>query len=929
MKYGSRRGAPESFIAGSVGFIQKRSVPEIILGMLCRFAVAFVGVCGVCIMFDNAFRFSGAYEPGKTALVCLISCAAWFLLCTAANVNGVFLGAVSGAYLIAFIGAAVSLGGKATFLYVPVSLWNHVLGRLDSLGFTALSGLRSSLPECDPLTDQGALYVKIGFYAFCALMSLVFVSCLYKKVRAVPVIISAGIVMTLTFTYNLLTDNLGFTLTVASGFGMLVLLYYASFTKDRLRFEDKAERFEGYFSKKRRSVSRASVPGLAAVVAMVLVLAVAAYPAVNVSRSAPKLSVLDGIIEQARDMFSRYLTGNSSDDMAFDSFQISTEPTPRNFSNRQLLTVGAGYPSPVYLRAWVSETYSNNKWTSAAASENGINILPEQITELFYTVVDVDANILSDIGKTETDYKERGFLKEFVTVKSDGLSGDVGFLASRYSTLYGITNTDGGSYGKNYGLKDGVGTVELSMKGAKYGTVAYAPYYKNILLSNLDNDLFIYDTVLPYIEGYAERRLGKTMSDAELEDWLDGAKNKITNNLATRNIKLPAGSLINRVSDMSDEDLSAFLEKLGEARKYESYVYENCVSVPWSDEKLFSKAAYDAFGGKTNDQPSDIYTCATKTARYLERICEYSLAPEGYSEYGSYIAQFLTSAKNGYCVQYATAGALILRAAGIPARYVDGFLADEFHRINGRYVSPVLDSNAHAWVEVYIRGCGWMTFEMTEPMLNGLYRVPGEITFITEEETTEPATSDKDEATSDAETEPPVTRPRESLTEPGDDTDTDPHRKTVSGEVLIKAGITVLCVLVVSTLIFIYIKKTSGRAKKREEMLKRALNGESVDPGADMNEITRYIFFMFDLLGIKREKTELMTDFVKRADRKTFDNKSFAAAAHAIQKNSFGRCADAKDCRDAADYAVYLRKITERRLPLLKKIWYFKVLKKI
>ena len=146
---------------------------------------------------------------------------------------------------------------------------------------------------------------------------------------------------------------------------------------------------------------------------------------------------------------------------------------------------------------------------------------------------------------------------------------------------------------------------------------------------------------------------------------------------------------------------------------------------------------------------------------------------------------------------------------------------------------------------------------------------------------------------------------------------------------LIKAGITVLCVLVVSTLIFIYIKKTSGRAKKREEMLKRALNGESVDPGADMNEITRYIFCMFDLLGIKREKTELMTDFVKRADRKTFDNKSFAAAAHAIQKNSFGRCADAKDCRDAADYAVYLRKITERRLPLLKKIWYFKVLKKI
>ena len=930
MKYGKRRGAPESFIAGSVGFVQKRSIPEIILGMLCRFAVAFVGAAGVCIMFDNAFRFSGAYEPGKDALICLAFCAAWFLLCTAANVNGVFLGVVSGAYLTALICGVIRLGVKASFVYVPAALWDHVLGHLDSLGFTALSGLRTSLPECDPLTEQGALYVKIGFYAFCAIASLIFVSCLYKKVRAVPVIITAGIVMTLTFTYNLLSDNLGFTLTVASGFGVLVLLYYASFTKDRLQLDDKAERFEGYFSKKRRAVTRASAPGLSAAVAVLLVLAISAYPAIKISKSAPKLTVLDSFIEQARDVFSRYLTGNSSDEIEYDAYQKTTEPTARNFSNRQLLTVTADYPSPVYLRAWVSETFSNNKWTSASASESDINILPEQITELFYTVVDVDANVYSGSGGADTEYGDRGFIKERVTVKSEALAGDVGFLASRFSTIYGVTEADSDkSYGKGYRLKDGVGTAELSMKGAKYGTVAYTPNYKKILLSNLDSDLFIYETVLPFIEEYAERRLGKTVSDAELEDWLDGVKNRITSTLATRNLKIPAGSLINRVSDMSDKDISAFMEKLAEARKYESYVYENCVSVPWSDEKTFTKAAYDAFGGKTTDAPSDVYSCANRTARYLERMCEYSLAPEGYSDYGSYISQFLTTARSGYCVQYATAGAMILRAAGIPTRYVDGYLASEFRNIGGKYVSPVLDSHAHAWIEVYIRGYGWMTFEMTEPMLNGLYRVPGEITFIPEEETTEPVTKEKDEESSDAETDPPVTRPRESMTLPEDDTGTDRTNEPLSPEKLIKAGVVFLAVLVVLTLIFIYIKKTSNAAKKRQEMLQKASKGESADPTGDLNEITRYIFFMFERLGLKRDKTELMTDFVKRADRKTYDNKSFAAAAHAIQKNSFGRCADEKDCKDAADYAIYLRKITERRLSLPEKIWYFKVLKKI
>lgn len=925
MKYSGRRGAPESFIAGSVGFTQKRSIPEVIIGMLCRFAVAFVGVAGVCIMFDNAFRFSGSYDPGVDALYSLAFCAAWFLLCTAANVNGVFLGVVSGAYLSAFIFGVARLGFKASFLYVPVSLWDHVLGRLDSLGFTALSGLRSSIPECDPATEQGAFYAKIGFYAFCAIVSLIFVSCLYKKVRAVPVIISAGIVMTLTFTYNLLTDNLGFVLTAASGFGVLVLLYYASFTKDRLQLEDKAERFEGYFSKKRRSVVRSSAPGLAAAVAMLLVLAISVYPAVRITKSAPKLPALDSIIEQVRDVFSRYLTGAPSDDVTFDALQKSTEPAARSFSNRKLLSVSAKYPSAVYLRAWVAESYSNNKWTSASSSENDINILPEQITELFYTVVDVDANILSDLDNADTKYKNRGFIKEYVNIRSDAISGDVGFLTSRYSTLYGINDANG----KEYSLKNGVGTVELPMKNANYGAVAYAPNYKSLLLVNLDNDVYIYDTVLPYIEGYIDRRLGGRMSDTALEDWLSNAKNEINVTLSKRSLQLPAGSLINRVSDMDNDELSSFSNMLNEARKYESYVYENCVSVPWSDEKTLDKAAKEAFGERTGENPSDIYSCANKTARYLERMCEYSLKPEGYTELGSYISQFLTSARNGYCVQYATAGALMLRTAGVPTRYVDGYIASDFRLINGKYVSAVLDSNAHAWIEVYLRGYGWMTFEMTEPMLDGLYRVPGQTVFETEPETKNDVTTEKDEATSDTETSDPVTRPRDSLTEPEDVTGPGGQGGGDPSKALMTVGIAVLCVFAVSTPIFIYIKKTSGRAKKRQDMLNRALKGMSDDPTADMNELTRYIFSMFELLGIRRDKTELMTDFVKKADRKMYDNKSFAAAAHAIQKNSFGRCADAKDCKDAAEYAVYLRKITERRLTLSKKIWYFKVLKKI
>ena len=65
MKFGKKREAPESLAAGSVGFEQKRGIPGMILGMLCRFAVAYTGAAGVCLMLNNAFTFDAGNYPGS------------------------------------------------------------------------------------------------------------------------------------------------------------------------------------------------------------------------------------------------------------------------------------------------------------------------------------------------------------------------------------------------------------------------------------------------------------------------------------------------------------------------------------------------------------------------------------------------------------------------------------------------------------------------------------------------------------------------------------------------------------------------------------------------------------------------------------------------------------------------------------------------
>ena len=71
--------------------------------------------------------------------------------------------------------------------------------------------------------------------------------------------------------------------------------------------------------------------------------------------------------------------------------------------------------------------------------------------------------------------------------------------------------------------------------------------------------------------------------------------------------------------------------------------------------------------------------------------------------------------KKGYCVHYATAGTLMLRRAGIPSRYVEGYFVSDYDlsRKNSQGYSGIADSNAHAWTEVYYPLIGWQAVDFT------------------------------------------------------------------------------------------------------------------------------------------------------------------------------------------------------------------------
>jgi protein-glutamine gamma-glutamyltransferase len=75
------------------------------------------------------------------------------------------------------------------------------------------------------------------------------------------------------------------------------------------------------------------------------------------------------------------------------------------------------------------------------------------------------------------------------------------------------------------------------------------------------------------------------------------------------------------------------------------------------------------------------------------------------------LADFLFVRKEGYCEYFASAMAVMLRAEGIPSRVATGFQTGYFNNVSGLYV--VRASDAHAWVEAWIEGRGWTTFDPT------------------------------------------------------------------------------------------------------------------------------------------------------------------------------------------------------------------------
>lgn len=167
--------------------------------------------------------------------------------------------------------------------------------------------------------------------------------------------------------------------------------------------------------------------------------------------------------------------------------------------------------------------------------------------------------------------------------------------------------------------------------------------------------------------------------------------------------------MLERQSANPSEGLRSYLEQ---EMKYRSFVYEQYTAISPEDSALLTAYIGDpGVAGQTHVAYTD---AKTNVLAILGRHLEYSDRNAAFDGDGSFIRYIMRQNQTASKVGYASVAAMMLRHYGIPARYVEGYLItpDDADEMGEDTEIGILDYNAHAWVEYYHDGLGWIPFEV-------------------------------------------------------------------------------------------------------------------------------------------------------------------------------------------------------------------------
>jgi transglutaminase-like putative cysteine protease len=282
------------------------------------------------------------------------------------------------------------------------------------------------------------------------------------------------------------------------------------------------------------------------------------------------------------------------------------------------------------------------------------------------------------------------------------------------------------------------------------------------------------------------------------------------------------------------QEIENLLEVFQDLEEYRDGIYNRYTKLP---ETISQRVRDIAINVTINKHTT--YSKVQALVKYLNENYNYTLQPEVPPENSDFVDYFLYEGKEGYCSYFASALCILTRAAGIPSRYVEGFVMPETPDENRFY--HVTNQNAHAWVEVYLEGAGWVTFESTPPYA-------GAMNYL--------ISLEESDGTGYYEELPPEIpdqyqyMPRD-LPMDIDFTDTGRNRVT-TGTILLWAGGVILAVMLVN-LISVLLRR----------LILRLMPARKSVPG-----LYRYMVMLLRQTGCETRLGETPKDFAKRVDER-------------------------------------------------------------
>ncbi|MGN1020250.1 MAG: transglutaminase domain-containing protein [Aristaeellaceae bacterium] len=170
---------------------------------------------------------------------------------------------------------------------------------------------------------------------------------------------------------------------------------------------------------------------------------------------------------------------------------------------------------------------------------------------------------------------------------------------------------------------------------------------------------------------------------------------------------------------------------------------------------------YDLAAKVTADATTP-YDKAYALQTYMSRTYRYAMDVEIQPGNVDFVSNFLLNTKEGYCTYFASAMTVLCRMAGLPARYVEGYLAEP----DESGVARVTGLDGHAWTEVYFEGFGWLTFDATPVQRSNGAGQSGQDDSSDEQEPDELPTPPPEEEPPSADEEPTPTPSPEPEDEP-------------------------------------------------------------------------------------------------------------------------------------------------------------------